>query len=48
MAANEMLEKFLRKWKKKREVDGRGNGGVQGVDEVRHFLVERYAGTHRA
>jgi len=34
MAGKEMLEKFLRKWRKKREVDG---GGVQAIDEVCHF-----------
>jgi hypothetical protein len=35
VAAREMLEKFLRKWKKKREVNGEGVGGVVStVNEV--------------
>jgi hypothetical protein len=38
MAAREMLEKFLRKWRKKREVNGEGIGSVVStVNEVCHL-----------
>jgi hypothetical protein len=45
MAAKQMLEKFLRKWRKKRDVDGsrNKNGGVQAVDQVCHFSCGEFS-----